>query len=187
MDVSEPEPPGGEQGGAAAHRTAEKIESDLMAVKRGARTLEVAHTQDREYYERFRRILGISVVALTAANGTAVVTALATSTGTWAKVLVGVLSVASAIVAALNEKGPYKDQVELHAVAASGFSKVARKAIVLDRSWTIGHIDADKAEQELTALEESYDDLKSAAPDLRDYQRAYEWVDRQEREHGRQP
>jgi MinD-like ATPase involved in chromosome partitioning or flagellar assembly len=160
-----------------------KIAADLAELKRGSRAFEVAHIRDKEHYERLRRRLGIVVVVLTAATGTAVVTALAATTGTVAKVVVGTLSVLSAVVAALNEKGPFADQLQLHAKAASSFNKLHRKAVVLDRSWTTGRVDQKEAERQLTELETAYDELEDAAPDVRAYERAHAWVEGEEREH----
>jgi hypothetical protein len=164
-------------------RGIQKIAFDIAELKRGSRTREVAHTQNKEHYAELTRHLGNTVLILTAATGTAVVAALAASTGTVAKVLIGILSVLAAVAAALNQKGPYGDLVKLHGTAASSFNALNRKVRVLDRQWSLGNIDLDEADRQLTKLEASYDDLEDKSPDVRDYEVAHSWVERQEREH----
>lgn len=156
------------------------VASDLAEVRRGCWAYEVAHKRDMEHYEKITRAMGIFVVVLTAATGTAVVTALATTTNTAAKVIVGVLSVASAVAAALNEKGPFADQQKLHLEKSASYSTISREAVVLHREWCRGEIDDDKVDGELTKLERSYDDLKKTTPGVRDYVSAREWVEKHE-------
>jgi hypothetical protein len=165
----------------------ETVTADLEELRRGTRAFEVAHVRDKEHYERLKRALGLAVVILTTVTGTAIVTSLAASqnASTAAKIVVGILSVLSAVVAAVNEKGPFGDQVTAHGDTATSFIKLHRKAIVLDRDWMTGKIDQDEAEKQLGELEASYDDLKETSPDLRDYMSAHKFVETEEQQHGK--
>ena len=108
-------------------------------------------------------------------------TALATSTNAAAKLIVGVLSVASAVAAALNEKGPFTEQEELHQERAAEFNTIHRKLVSLHRQWARGKIDDDAADKQLTKLERSYDKLENEPPGVRDYHSARAWVEERER------
>jgi hypothetical protein len=164
-------------------RGVQKIEFDIAGLQRGSWTHEVAHTRDKAYYAKLTRYIGIVVLILTAATGTAVVAALATSTATWAKVFIGISSVLAAVAAALNQRGPFGEMVKLHATAASSYNALNRKVRDLDRQLKIGQIDPNDADRQLTKLEASYDDLEDKSPDVRDYKGAQSWVEGQEAKH----
>jgi hypothetical protein len=120
--------------------------------------------------------LGVAVVVLTAATGTAVITALATSTNQTAKIVVGVLSVASAVAAGLNTKGPFTGQVRLHAEKASEFNKINRNVGTLHREWARAKIADDDVDAQLKILETSYDGLKNKTPGVRHYVASRDWA-----------
>jgi hypothetical protein len=129
-----------------------------------------------EHYEKIQRFLGLAVVVLTAVTGTAVVTTLATSADTAPLIVVGILSVLSAIAAALNEKGPFADQVKLHADKAASFNEIHRKLVDLHRAWARNQVDDDNADKQLKELEASYDSLENQTPGVRDYVAARQWA-----------
>ena len=163
-----------------------RIDSGLANVTRQSRAFEVAHIRDKEHYERIKRAFSLTVVVLTAVNGTAVVAALTTgdTSETWAKVTVGVLTILSAVAAALNDKGPFGEQVDAHGKAASSFTKLYRKGVKTARDWSTGQIDQEETEKLLNELETNYDDLKNSSPDVRNYKSAHEFAEQEEKEHG---
>jgi hypothetical protein len=164
-------------------RGIQRVSFDLADLKRGSHTREVAHTQSKEHYVRLTRHLGNLVLILTALTGTAVVAALAASTGTAAKVVIGVFSVSAAVAAALNQRGPYGDLVKRHATAASSFSALNGEVRTLDRKWSLGKLNLDEADRQLRELEASYDDLEKKSPDVRDYEAAHCWVKKEEQDY----
>ena len=158
------------------------IDLHLAELVVGARAFETANAQDKEHYERLTRMLGLAVVALTAVTGTAIVTTLATSASMPAKVVVGILGVAAAVVAAVNEKGPFTDQSKVHADAESLFGKLHTKAKRLERAREEHPVETDEAERQFKELEDEYDALKDSSPDVRNYERAHGYAEREEQE-----
>ena len=166
----------------AAHA---ELAAGIGELRRGSRAMEAAHAQDREYYERRVRWMGIAVVVITTVVGAGIVTSLATSTNTAEKAVFGSLSLVAAVIAALNEKGPWGDQRKAHLDSARAFCEVHRKAVDLGLNLEVGFVSRDDAREQLLELEKTYDELKDKAPDVRHYDRAYAWVEADERAHGR--
>ena len=164
----------------AAHPGSRTLAVDLRQLRIGSQAYETAHKMDMEHYEKIQRLLGLAVVVLTAFTGTAVVTALATSTNAAAKILIGVLSVLSAVAAALNEKGPFTDQVKLHADKAASFNEIHGKAVDLHRDWARRVVRESDVDTKLKELETSYNDLEKEALGVRNYAKARQWADEHE-------
>jgi hypothetical protein len=142
---------------------------------------EVAHAFDRAHDAKVEDRLALAAIVLSTVVGGSVFASLSGSPQTWAKVLVGVLSVAAAVAAAVNARGPFSGRSTAHAVARSGFASIHDRAARLHRELELelGGLTLDEANERLNRLHDDYDKQKDLAPPTSHYSEAERWVDEQ--------
>jgi hypothetical protein len=93
----------------------------------GLRIFHRAHSRAATYYERKNILLGLPAVILTAIAGTTVFASLASSPEPWLKILIGIMSLAAAVLAALQTFLKYSERAERHKAAAQSYGMLRRE------------------------------------------------------------
>lgn len=94
------------------------------------KVLHRAHWEAAKAYKRYSRSLGLPVVVLTTATGTALFASLESSGGQW-QILAGSLALTAAVLAAVQTFLNYSEQAAEHRAAAPRWGVLRRKAQLL--------------------------------------------------------
>lgn len=95
--------------------------------QRGLRIFHRAHSRAATSFERKNIALGLPTVILTAIAGTTVFATIESSPETWVKVLTGAMSLAAAVLAALQTFLRYAELSERHKAAAQKYGMLRRE------------------------------------------------------------
>jgi hypothetical protein len=139
-------------------QTAERAFLDQWAT--GLRIEHLAHRRASARAVQLGRILGISVVVLTTAVGTAVFGSVAGSPGTTAKIAAGAVSLAAAVLAAVQTFLALDSVAATHREAGTMYGALRRELEQL-RSNPAGPSDDD-----LLKIRQRWDDVDATAPPI---------------------
>jgi hypothetical protein len=140
---------------------------------------EVAHIRKRNHDARVEMRVSLLVVVLSTIVGGTVFASLATDPNQAVKIGVGIMSVAAAVAAAVNEWAPFAGRSKAHGAAAFGFSNVTEKARRLHRRLELDQLTSDEAESELETVTDEYQAQEEVAPADSYYAEAEIWVHHQ--------
>jgi hypothetical protein len=129
--------------------------------RNGVRLSHIAHSQARTFYRRLGRILGTSAVVLSSVVGTTIFVSLQSSPDLPLKVATGTLSVAAAVVAALQTFLGYPELADRHRQAALAYGVLRRR---LDQRLSSANPSVDQAF--LDEIRSVWDQTDSSAPSL---------------------
>jgi len=134
-----------------------------------------AHSRAATYFEQKNILLGLPAVMLTTAAGTTVFATIGSSTELWAKILTGIMSIAAALLAALQTFLKYSERAERHKTAAQNYGMLRR---LLEETM----LEAEKGSKALPdgflkSFREQWDNTDKQAPNLP--QRIYDEVEQQ--------
>lgn len=152
------------------------VAGQIVDLEREAWAMEVAHTRDREHYEKFARRLSLGVMALSTVVGSSIIVSIGQSSNTYVKAIVGVASLLVAVLAGINQKGPYVDLRAKLRVKAEMFARVHEDVSNLRRHFILGETNIDAAKAALEQYGAAYEAAKKGPLDLRDYPGARTWV-----------
>ena len=142
----------------------------------GLRIFHRAHSRAATSYERGNIALGLPTVILTAIAGTTVFTTMTSGTEDWVKVLTGVMSMAAAVLAALQTFLRYSELSERHRAAAQSYGVLRREieeVLAQVNSTPPQPVPPDF----MKSFRERWDAVDSASPNLP--QRIYDAVEEQ--------
>ena len=106
--------------------TAEQL-ALLRRWQRGTRVLQVAHILAANHSHRLNRLLGILVVMLTTIVGTSIFASIQLQTTIYAKIAVGLLSLAAAVLSSLQLFLRYDDMADSHKDAFARYGELRRE------------------------------------------------------------
>lgn len=135
---------------------------------------EVGHARVSGRSDRWGRLIGLAVVILTTITGTTVFTELGNSTGTAAKIAVGVIATIAAVLAAVKEQAAFGKASAAHAEAAANYGALHHHVEKLILDWESKAPSAADLDKELEGLNKKEGDLNQKAPVLGG--RAYDWA-----------
>jgi hypothetical protein len=142
------------------------------------RVAHKAHIKAAARADRLNKALGIPATVLSAVVGTAVFVSLEKEVGgPTGKILIGLLSVAAAVLASLQTHLHYSENAELHRKAAGRYGVIRRELEALLATYTDTN-PCDCAELEPISLK--WAELEASAPSLS--QRLYVKLEKQIRE-----
>ena len=107
--------------------------------QRGLRIFHRAHARAATLFEQRNIALGLPTVILTAISGTTVFATIESTPETWVKVLTGVMSLAAAVLAALQTFLRFSELAERHKAAAQKYGMLRREleeALALEATAT---------------------------------------------------
>src|SRR5262249_46272001 len=90
------------------------------------RRLHFAHNVEAARFEQLRRHLGFTATALSTVVGTTVFATLETSPNVYIKIVVGLLSIAAAVLGSLQTFLNYPELAEKHKIAAVEYGELKR-------------------------------------------------------------
>ncbi|OPY79674.1 MAG: hypothetical protein A4E64_00318 [Syntrophorhabdus sp. PtaU1.Bin058] len=100
----------------------------VLAWLRRARESQMAHYEMADLLSKKGRVLGVPVILLTSLIGASAFTSVASQIiPSWAKILIGLLSIAAAILSSLQTFFGYADRAEKHRTSAARFGAVRRQ------------------------------------------------------------
>ena len=127
------------------------------------RTKHRAHTRCAALYNRRNLFLGVSVVALSAISGTTVLVTLQSSPETWIKILVGLFSIAAAVLAGLQRILPYAELSQKHKTAAEQYGSLRKELEVALAVST----DAEPCTREfINSIRTRWDTIEKESPSI---------------------
>lgn len=127
----------------------------VLSWLRRARESQLAHYTMADILSKRGRMLGIPVIILSSVVGTSAFISIATELiPNWSKILVGVVSIAIAILSSLQTFFGYSDRAEKHRNSAARFGSVRRKFenIFASREGGISEENVEDLRQELDHL-----------------------------------
>jgi len=151
-------------------------------LQRSAAYRQLAIHEDNSHYamaERFElknKILGIPVVVTAAAVSTAIFATLETKAAIGWKLATGLVSLAAAILAALQTFLNYAEQAQQHKASARDYSRMRRQLELFELRHCLGETDRDQALHELTEFARQLDELEAHEPTISD--RVYKKIQR---------
>jgi conflict system pore-forming effector with SLATT domain/protein expressed in petal formation len=129
----------------------------------GLRIFHRAHSRAAASYDRKNMALGLPTVILTAVAGTTVFTTLSsTSTEQWVTVMTGIMSIAAAVLAALQTFLRYSELSERHRTAAQKYGVLRREI----EEVLAGDPAAPLPPDFLKSFREQWDAVDAASPNL---------------------
>lgn len=120
-----------------------------------------AHAVAATTFHRRNLLLGIPVVILTTIVGTAVFGSMATSPSTWAKIIVGLLSLVAASLASLQTFLRYSETSEKHKAAAVKYGSLRRE---VEELLVTGKKEEVLSPSFLKSLRTRWDDVDQVSP-----------------------
>jgi len=117
------------------------------------------HDQAARRYEARRTGFGVPAIILSAAVGTSVVASVGRDAAVWAQVLVGLMSVAAAVLAALQTFFDYPGRAERHRIAGTRY-----KAFIRELEETRATAGSIPDREYLDGLRQRLDALEQEAP-----------------------
>lgn len=141
------------------------------------RVAHKAHIKSAAKADGLNKVFGIPATIFSAIVGTAVFASLGDNPGVTDKIVVGLLSIASAVFAALQTSLRYNEVAELHRKAAGRYGVIRRELERLIAAYNDCHpCDCD----ELQPISSQWAEIEASAPSLS--QRLYAGIERQVRE-----
>src|SRR4051794_28284543 len=119
------------------------------------------------FSSRHRR-LGVPVIVTTTFVSTAIFTTLSNEPAIGWRVATGIVSVAAAVLAALQTFFGFAEQAQRHLAAAIGYSSLRRKIELFQLKYDIEPTDRVGALEALDALTQDLDKLEATAPPIDD-------------------
>ena len=137
-------------------------------------TLNRGHFIAAARCERLNLRLGIPVTILSAVAGTTVFASLAISPTVWAKILVGLLSLAAAVLASLQTFLKYDEKAQVHKEAGQRFGILRREVEAAFACY--GDSDAQLSPEFFTSIGQRWDECSKEFPPLpqKIHDKAYE-------------
>lgn len=127
------------------------------------RTKHRAHTRCAALYDRRNLFMSVSVAALSAISGTTVLVTLQSSPETWIKILVGLFSIAAAVLAVLQRTLPYAELSQKHKTAADKYGSLRRE---LEAALAVS-TDAEPFTREfIDSISNSWDATEKESPSI---------------------
>jgi hypothetical protein len=127
------------------------------------RVAHKAHIKSAARADGMNKALGIPATILAAVVGTAVFVSLGKESGTTVKIIVGLLSVAAAVLASLQTHLHFNEIAELHRKAAGRYGVVRRELETLLATYT----DSNPCDcAELEPISQKWAELEATAPSL---------------------
>jgi hypothetical protein len=136
------------------------------------RRLHFAHNVEAARFERLRRNLGFTATALSTVVGTTVFATLETSPNLYVKILVGLLSIAAAVLASLQTFLNYPELAEKHKVAAVEYGELRR---IIEKLWASPPSE-DALGENLASIDKAWGELSKKSPVIS--QRLWNQIDR---------
>ena len=138
----------------------------------------VAYRRKENRALQTRGRLYLSSIILSAVVGTSIYVSLATSVQTWAKWLVGAVSLLVAVLSVLNERGGYGAAASQSQAAAETYSILRDDVEKLLNRYSTGRMDSSKAEEKLEKLHIRNDEVNDKTPSIgrKEYEEANDWV-----------
>jgi hypothetical protein len=112
-------------------------------------------------FERRHRVLGVPVILTTTAVSTAIFGTLEAQTALGWRVATGLVSLAAAVLAALQTFFDYSGLAQQHQVSAKGYSKLRRQLELFELRHCSEPTSRDAALQELNDLVQQLDELEA--------------------------
>jgi hypothetical protein len=140
----------------------------------GLRIFHRAHSRAAVLYERRSIVLGLPTIALTAITGTTVFSTMNSTTGTWVKVVTGVMSLSASVLAALQTFLRYPELAERHRAASQSYGALRREVEEILATRQEGSPFAVPADL-LKSLRERWNAVDNIAPNIP--QRLYDAVE----------
>lgn len=143
---------------------------------------ELAINKDNSHYamalrfERRNKILGIPVVVTTAIVSTAIFGTLETKAAIGWQLATGFVSLAAAVLAALQTFLNYAELAQQHKASARDYSKVRRQLEIFDLRYQSGQAVRDEALKGLTEFAQQLDEMEAREPTISE--RVYEKIKR---------
>lgn len=139
------------------------MHEDLLAAwHRRARESQFAHYTAANSYSLRNRWLGIPTVLLTALVGTSVFATLEEAPSTRDRLILGLISLAAAILASLHTFLAYPELAEKHRAAGARYGALRRH---IEQIQVLPPM-SDQLVDEVSRLREQLDDLSSRSPDV---------------------
>ena len=117
-------------------------------------------------FERKSKVLGVPVVVTTAAVSTAIFGTLETQVTVDWKLATGIVSLAAAVLAALQTFFNYAEQAQQHKASARDYSKVRRGLEIFEIRHSPGETSRDEALHELAGFAQQLDELEAHEPTI---------------------
>jgi hypothetical protein len=133
----------------------------LLQWYRRARRAQLAHIATSGRYKAKARWLGVPTVILTALVGTSVFGTLTKPADLWLKVLTGMVSVAAAVLAALQTFLRSGDEAGVHQTASREYGGLRREIAQVGAVGGMARTDLIAA---INRVRERYDDISGASP-----------------------
>jgi hypothetical protein len=125
------------------------------------RVVGVAHSHYRAAlrYSRLNSLFGLPSVVLATVVGTSVFATLQAKPDLWWQVLVGIMSIAAAVLSALQSFNSYSDKAEKHRAAGAKYNAVGRELEL----WLS---DVEENVRTLDAIRQKIDSLAQESPHI---------------------
>lgn len=130
---------------------------------RRARENQYVHYECGVWFSRLNYLLGIPAIVLSTLVGTAVFASLETSATGTQKILVGLISIAAAVLASLQTFLRFSERAEAHRAAGSGYGAI-RRSLELLKTFPPG--DEAGLKDLLNEIREQMDQLAREAPEV---------------------
>ena len=127
-------------------------------------------------FERRNKILGVPVVVSTAVVSTAIFGTLETKAAIGWQLATGFVSLAAAVLAALQTFLNYAELAQQHKASARDYSRVRRQLELFDLRYRSGEAGRDEALQALAKFTQQLDELETREPTISE--RVYEKIKR---------
>ena len=141
-------------------------------LKEAAAFRQLAIHKDNSHYamaqrlETRNKVLGVPVIVTTAIVSTAIFSTVETQTAIGWKVATGLVSVAAAVLAALQTFFNYADQAQQHRSSSRAYSQLRRRLELFVLRNTSGQPHRDQALRELNELAQQMDELEKYEPTI---------------------
>ena len=129
---------------------------------RRSRESQFAHYEAAKYLSRRNYFLGIPVIVLTTIVGTSIFASFQEQNMIWLRIILGLVSVAAAVLSALQTFLRFQERAEKHRSAGASFGSIRREIEQL-------FIDIENAKvmtQSLDAIRKRFDSLSKEAPEI---------------------
>lgn len=130
---------------------------------RRARESQFIHYECGVWYSRLNYLLGIPSIVLSTVVGTAIFASFETSATGAERIVIGLLSIISAVLASLQTFLRFSERAEHHRSTGSGYGAVRRS---LEYLKTFPPNDEDNIKQSLKEIKEQMDELAKEAPEV---------------------
>lgn len=139
------------------------------------RTFHIQHILAAKHNEKMHKRLGVPVVILGAVVGTSVFANLESNPETWVKILIGSLSVTSAVLAALQTFMGFSDLAEKHKNASTKYGMLRRE---LEQFMATQSPEDQNHATFLEEFRKQWDQVDAESPNTQEafYERAYAQV-----------